>query len=57
MKKKPGGPKAGKIDWDKVGEETRQRCNKLSDEERERLEEQALRMIYGNPPKAATRSR
>jgi hypothetical protein len=57
MKKKSGGLKAGKTDWDKVCEETRQRCNKLSDEERERLEEQALRIIYGHPPKAATRSR
>ena len=57
MKKKPGGLKAGKIDWDKVSEATRHRCNRLSDEERERLEAEALRVIYGNPPKAATRSR
>lgn len=57
MKKKPTMPKAKKIDWDKVCEETRQRCNKLSDQERERLEEEALRIIYGNPAKAATRSR
>jgi hypothetical protein len=38
---------APKIDWDKVAEENRQRCNTLTDEEREHYEALALRMIYG----------
>jgi hypothetical protein len=40
-----------KIDWDEVCERTRQRCNKLSDEENERLLQEGLRIIYGSAPK------
>lgn len=57
MKKKPAALKAKKIDWGKVCEETRQRCNRLTEEERERLETEALRIIYGHSAKAPARSR
>lgn len=51
-KKKP----ARKGDWNRIAEETRQRCNLLTDEERERYELQALKIIYGSNAKAPTRS-
>jgi hypothetical protein len=37
---------APKIDWDKVAEENRQRCNTLTDEERRRYRDLALRIYY-----------
>ena len=57
--KKSGAPlKAQKqIDWDTVCERTRQRCNKLTDEQRRRLQAKALQIIYNADEQAATRSR
>jgi hypothetical protein len=47
MKKTSVKPKSQpEIDWEAVCERTRQRCNKLSDEERRRLRAQALKIIY-----------
>ena len=46
-----------KIDWDVACERTRQRCNKLTDDERHELLEEALRLIYGANATAQTRSR
>jgi hypothetical protein len=57
MKKKTAASKQSKkpIDWDAVSERTRQRCNRLTDEQRERLEDEALQIIYGQPRKAPSR--
>jgi len=41
------------IDWEAACERTRQRCNKLSDEERRRLRAQALKIIYSADAKAS----
>jgi hypothetical protein len=38
-------------------EETRQRCNKLTDQERRRLREKALAFIHGHHAKATAGSR
>ena len=46
-----------KIDWETVCEQTRQRCNKLSDEERRSLREKALRLIYSSHAETPARSR
>ena len=46
-----------KIDWDAACERTRQRGNKLTDEERHELLEEALRLIYGANATAQTRRR
>ena len=43
------------VDWDAVCERTRQRCNNLTEKERERLQDEALRIIYGQPRKTAPR--
>jgi hypothetical protein len=57
MKKAVAPSKTGeKIDWDSVCERTRQRCNKLSDEERQQLLEEGLRIINGSDAKKAIRS-
>lgn len=53
MKKKPANVKAKPIDWEAVCERTRQRCNKLSDGERRRLRDEALRIIYSADAEAA----
>lgn len=37
-----------KIDWDKLSEEIRQEGNKLTDEERRKYHDQALRIIYSS---------
>lgn len=42
------------VDWDVVCERTRQRCNSLTEKEREHLQDEALRIIYGQPRKALT---
>jgi hypothetical protein len=57
MKKKPSAQQAKQIDWDAVCEENRRFCNKLSDEERRRLRDKALRVIYSADAQATTRSR
>ena len=57
MKKVAMPGKGKRIDWDKVCEQTRQRCNKLSDDERRQLRAKALHLIYRSDAKAATRSR
>ncbi len=56
MKAKPAKKGLRRVDWNKVAEETRQRCNRLTDAEREHYELMALRIIYGANAKAATRS-
>ena len=38
-------------------EETRQQCNKLTDEERRKLRDEAFRIIHGADAKTPTRSR
>lgn len=57
MKKKPAIAKAKAIDWEAVCERTRQRCNKLSEEEHRRLRNEALRIIYSADAEAAACSR
>jgi hypothetical protein len=57
MKQKPATSKVKRIDWESVCERTRQRCNKLSDEERRRYRAEALRIIYSADAKAAARCR
>ena len=58
MKKQPITTKSKKkIDWDAVCERTRQRCNKLSEEERHRFRAETLRIIYSADAEAPTRSR
>jgi hypothetical protein len=39
-------PKKDKVDWEAVSERTRHECNKLSSEQRRRLRDDALRLIY-----------
>ena len=56
MKKKPVATRKKPIDWETVCERTRQRCNKLSDEERRRLRDVAFRIIYSADAQAPTRS-
>ena len=48
---------ASKIDVNKVAEENRSQCNRLTDGEREHYEMLALRMIYGADATTPTRSR
>jgi len=48
---------AKKIDWDAECERTRQRCNRLSDDERRALREKALRLIYHSNAEAPARGR
>jgi hypothetical protein len=56
--KKPAAkrPKKQKVNWETVAERTRQECNKLSSEERRRLLDDALRLIYSGNTKTPTRS-
>ena len=58
MKRKsaPAKPKK-QVDWDAVAERTRQRCNKLTEEERKELLEAGLRIIYGADAKTPARRR
>jgi hypothetical protein len=44
------------IDWDSISEQTRQRCNKLTNEQRQRLRADALRIIYSSDAKTTARS-
>ncbi len=48
---------AKKIDWEAVCEQTRQQCNKLSEEDRRSLREKALRLIYSSHAETPARSR
>ncbi len=53
--KKPVAAK--KIDWEAECERIRQRCNRLTDDERRALREKALRLIYYSNAKAPARGR
>jgi hypothetical protein len=57
MKRKAAALKPSKkpIDWDAVGESARQQCNRLTEEQREHLQDEALQIIYGQPRKTAPR--
>lgn len=57
MKKKPLRTRKKPIDWEAVCEENRQKCNQLTDEERRRYRDYALRLIYSADAEAPTRSR
>jgi hypothetical protein len=58
MKKPVAAPKAEKkIDWDAVCERNRQKCNKLTDEERRHLRAKALQIIYSSDAEPPARSR
>jgi hypothetical protein len=58
MKKSSAKEQSEQRDWILAGcEENRQRCNKLSDEERRRLREKALAIIHGHDAKTPARSR
>ena len=49
MKKSPANEQQKQRAWILAGcEENRQRCNKLSDEERKRLREKTLAFIHGH---------
>jgi hypothetical protein len=48
---------AKKIDWEAVCEQTRQRCNGLSNDERRSLREKALRLIYSSHAETPARRR
>lgn len=53
MKKSPANEQQKQRAWILAGcEENRQRCNKLSDEERKRLREKTLAFIHGHDAKA-----
>jgi hypothetical protein len=59
MKKEVVKPPRG-LERDEVlaaAERTRQACNKLASEERRRLREKALAMIYGHDAKTSARRR
>ena len=51
MKAKLFASKAKKIDWEAVCERTRQRCNRLSEQERRRFRAEALRIVNGSEKK------
>ena len=58
MKKAAASPKTvKKIDWDAVCERNRQKCNKLTDEERRHLRAKALQLIYSSDAETPARSR
>lgn len=57
MKKTSAATKRKVIDWETVCERTRQRCNKLSEEERRRLKDRALQIIYSANAQTTARSR
>ena len=46
-----------KTNWEAECERTRQRCNKLSEDERRCLREKALSLIYSSNAQAPTRRR
>jgi hypothetical protein len=48
---------AKKIDWEAECERTRQRCNRLSGDERRLLREKALRLIYSSNAETPARGR
>ena len=48
---------SNKTDWEAECEHTRQRCNKLPEEERRTLREKALRLIYSSHAEPPARSR
>lgn len=55
--KKSSAAKPKPVDWGAVCERTRQAGNKLSDEERRRLKDKAIQIIYSTDAQATTRSR
>jgi hypothetical protein len=57
MKKKTATSQVRKVNWEAVCERTRQRCDKLSDDERRQLHEEALRIIYSGGSQTSTRRR
>lgn len=58
MKKSSAKEQQERRDWILAScEENRQRCNKLSDEERRRLREKTLAFIHGHDAKITARSR
>jgi len=58
MKKKSPVQRPKKaIDWEAVCERNRRECSSLSDEERRRLQTEALRIIYTANAEAPARSR
>lgn len=58
MKKKAAAASRKKpINWEAVCEENRQQCNKLTDAERRRFRDHALRLIYSADAETPTRSR
>ncbi|MBE0541328.1 MAG: hypothetical protein IH623_08080 [Verrucomicrobia bacterium] len=57
MKKTSETTRRKPIDWEAVCERTRQRCNQLSDEERRRLKDKALQIIYSANAQTSARSR
>jgi hypothetical protein len=56
-RRKQGSKPKNKIDWVAVARQVRTECNKLTDEEREKLFEEGLRMIYGGHAKSDAGSR
>jgi hypothetical protein len=59
MKKtaKPKTPQKRDVNWEAVAERTREECNKLTNDQRWRLRDDALRLIYGCNAETPTRSR
>jgi hypothetical protein len=58
MKRKASTPKSKKqIDWVAVAGQIRAECNQLTDEEREKLLAEGLKMIYGAHAKTHARGR
>jgi uncharacterized membrane protein len=55
--KKSSATKPKPVDWEAECERTRQAGNKLSDEERRRLKDKALQLIYSANAQTPTRSR
>ena len=55
--KKASVAKQKPVNWEAVCERTRQVGNKLSDEERRRLKDKALQIIYSADAATTTRSR
>jgi hypothetical protein len=55
MKRKASLRKEKGVNWEKVSEQTRQRCNGLSEQERRRYRAEALRIIYSTDAETTTR--
>jgi hypothetical protein len=55
MKVKEQMGKTKAVDWEVVAEETRRRCNKLSEQDRRRYRAEALRLVYNSDAEATAR--